>query len=460
MANIFKRIFGGGGANDAAPAPKPAAPSAPSPTPAPAAAPTPRTDLPDRVDHLIVGAGPAGVVAAETLRKFAPDATILMIGKEPEPPYSRMALPYFLTGNVDGQGTYLRPDPGYLESKHIDYRIGRVSTVDGAGHSVTLEDGSTVRYGKLLLCTGAHPIAPPIPGLEGDRVWNCWTLDDARQIERLAQPGAQVVLMGAGFIGCIILETLVERGVKLTVVEAGDRMVPRMMDPISGGLIKKWCIEKGIDVRTSTKVDRVDPTADGLLVHLDNGDQLPAQLLVVSAGVRAYTEFLEGSGIRVDSGILIDDRMQTNIPDIYAAGDCAQGLDFTTGEHEVHAIQPTATEHGRVAAQNMAGVDTVYQGSLQMNVLDTAGLISGSFGHWHGTEDTSEVLDEENYKFLRLIFEGNHLVGAVSLGRTDHLGAIRGLIQSGAPLDEWKDVLKADPHRIMDTYVGLTEKVI
>ncbi len=408
--------------------------------------------------YVVVGAGPAGVVAAETLVKTDPGSEVILVGDEDAPPYSRMAIPYYLTGNIEESGTYLRKSEGHYDALGIKYVQATVESVLPEAHELKLAGGGTQSYSKLLIATGASPIKPPVPGLDLPGVHHCWTLEDARKIIELAHEGAHVTLMGAGFIGCIILESLVARGVNLTVVEAEDRMVPRMMNQTAGGMIKDWCISKGINVLTSTRVTKVESRSEGdedtLFVDLDNGDQIPAHLVVVAAGVKSNTGFLDGSGIEIEDGIRVDEHLQSSIADIYAAGDCAQGPDFSGG-WSVHAIQPTSVDHGRIAALNMAGKETSYQGSLVMNVLDTAGLISTSFGQWQGVGgDYAEMVDKDNSKYLRLEFDGDRLVGSLSLGRTDHMGVIRGLIQTRTPLGEWKEKLMADPHRIMEAYVS------
>ena len=408
--------------------------------------------------YVVVGAGPAGVVAAETLAKTDPGSEVILIGGEDAPPYSRMAIPYYLTGNIKEAGTYLRKTEGHYDDLDIKYVQATVESVSPADHELKLAGGGTQSYSKLLIATGARPIKPPVSGLDLAGVHHCWTLEDARRIIDLAHEGAHVTLMGAGFIGCIILESLVERGVNLTVVEAEDRMVPRMMNQTAGDMIKNWCIAKGINVLTSTRVTKIEARnnddEDTLFVDLDNGDQIPAHLVVVAAGVKPNTDFLEGSGVEIKDGIRVDEHLQSSVADIYAAGDCAEGPDFSGG-WSVHAIQPTAVDHGRIAALNMVGKTTPYQGSLVMNVLDTAGLISTSFGQWQGVGgDFSEAVDQENSRYLRLEFDGDRLIGSLSLGRTDHMGVIRGLIQTRTPLGDWKEKLMEDPHRIMEAYVS------
>ncbi|MEQ8321058.1 MAG: FAD-dependent oxidoreductase [Rhodospirillales bacterium] len=412
--------------------------------------------------YVIIGAGPAGVTAADTLRKTDPETDVVMIGSEPEPPYSRMAIPYVLTGLIKEQGTYLRKDDGHYDAHAIQYRQGVVESIDPKKKTVKLEDGSEQPYSKLLIATGASPVRPPIEGLDLPAVHHCWTLEDCRNIIKFADKGADVVLMGAGFIGCIIMEALAERGVNLTVVEALDRMVPRMMNEAAGNMVKDWCEHKGVHVLTSTKVTKLEQSGDEtdtLKVDLDNGKSIPAHLVVVATGVKSNIGFVEGAGMKIDQGILTDEFMRSTVDDIYAAGDCAQGPDFSTGGWAVHAVQPTAVDHGRIAALNMAGKPAPYKGSLNMNVLDTVGLISASFGKWDGVMggDHAEAVDPENFRYMRLEFDGDRIVGALSLGRTDHIGVLRGLIQTEVPLGDWKDKLMADPHLIADAYVACSQ---
>jgi NAD(P)H-nitrite reductase large subunit len=402
--------------------------------------------------YVIIGAGPAAVVAAETLRKADAGAVIIMIGDEGEPPYSRMAIPYYLAHKIHAQGTHLRSGPTHYQKLAIELKNIRVTEVESVGRKLLLEDGSQLTYDKLLIAAGSRPVTPPIPGIELPHVHACWTLKDARHIATLAKPGVEVVLMGAGFIGCIILEALALCGVKLSVIEMGDRMVPRMMNDKAGNLIKTWCEKKGVAVYTSTKVAAI--TADG--VELNTGEALPAELVISATGVMPNIEFIKGSNIKVDQGICVDARMQTNVTDIYAAGDIAQGKDFSTGEYSVQAIQPTATEHGRIAALNMAGKPVEHQGSVNMNVLDTLGLISSSFGLWKGGEggESAELYHPEGFKYLNLQFRDDVLVGASAVGLTQHIGVLRGLIQGKLHLGLWKNRLLNDPTCIMEAYIA------
>ena len=414
------------------------------------------------MQHVIIGAGPAGVIAAETLRKNDPSCSIKLVGDETEPPYSRMALPYYLIDDIDEAGTYLRKSGTHYEDLDIEVIRDRAASVDPGAHTLELESGATVNFDKLLVATGSHPIRPPIPGLDSPGVHSCWTLEDGRNIAQNASKGSDVILMGAGFIGCIILEALAERGVNLTVIEMEDRMVPRMMNQTAGNLIKQWCLDKGVNVLTSTRVEAIEQDGGSrLTVQLDNGERLGADVVISATGVRANIGFLEGSGIETDFGVLVNDRLQSSHPDVYAAGDVCQGRDFSTGEFSVQAIQPTAADHGRLAAMNMSGRDTRHQGSVNMNVLDTMGLVSTSYGLWMGVEggESAELVDAEGYRYISLQFQDDVLVGAQALGLTNHVGVLRGLIQTRLKLGKWKDHLLHDPTRIMEAYLGATQSI-
>ena len=407
--------------------------------------------------HIILGNGPAGVVAAETLRRVAPADDILLVGNEDEPPYSRMAIPYLLEGNIDEAGTYLRKTAGHFASLRIEQRRGRVVAVNTEKQTILFEDGHFESYDRLLIATGSHPVRPPIPGIDLPEAQTCWTLEDARAIAARAQPGSRVLQLGAGFIGCIIMEALVKRGVHLTVVEMGDRMVPRMMTSEAGGMIKRWVEKQGVNVVTKAGVDRIEKGQNRpLTVTLTTGEQLECDLLIVAAGVAPNVAFLEGTAVHVAKGILVDATMQTSVPGIYAAGDVAEAPDLFSGRHLVSAIQPNAVDQARIAALNMAGQPTEMKGVLAINVLDSMGMISSSFGEWQGVEggDGVERADEANGRYISLQFQGEVLVGATSVGLTEHVGALRGLIQGKTKLGAWKPKLLETPTRFVEAYIA------
>jgi NADPH-dependent 2,4-dienoyl-CoA reductase/sulfur reductase-like enzyme len=273
------------------------------------------------------------------------------------------------------------------------------------------------------------------------------------------------------------------------VVEMGDRMVPRMMGPTAGGMIKDWCEKKGVRVFTGTRVEGIEAggaaapaPAGGLLsrvaaavglghhdapatattgaplkVRLSNGQTLEADLVISATGVKPNIGFLENSGVKCLLGVLTDEHLQTSVAGVYAAGDCAEAFDKVSGKTIVSAIQPNAAEQARVAALNMVGQKAELRGVTQINVLDTLGLISTSFGDWQGAPggEHVELTDKAAGRHLSLQFGGDRLVGCNSVGWTEHVGAMRGLVEGQVKLGaEWKQRLMKDPTQLMAAYLA------
>ena len=408
------------------------------------------------MQHVILGAGPAGVIAAETIRKHAPADRIVLVGDEPEAPYSRMAIPYLLIGHIGEEGTHLRHGAGHFEALRIERRQGRAKGIDSGRKQVHLDDGSSLAYDRLLIATGSSSVRPPIAGMDLPNVHSCWTLADARAIAQRAAKGKRVLQMGAGFIGCIIMEALAARGVELTVVEMGDRMVPRMMGPTAGGMIKEWCEAKGVRVFTGARVEAIEAAGDAMKVKLAGGPTLDADLVISATGVKPNIGFLKDSPIKCLVGVLTDEHLQTSVGGVYAAGDCAEAFDIVSGKTIVSAIQPNAADQARVAALNMVGRRAVLKGVTQINVLDTLGLISTSFGHWQGVPggEQVELTDRAAGRHLSLQFKDDVLVGCNSIGWTEHVGVMRGLVEGQVKLGEWKQRLQRDPTLLMEAYLA------
>ncbi|MCE1203187.1 MAG: FAD-dependent oxidoreductase [Holophagaceae bacterium] len=411
--------------------------------------------------HLIIGSGPAGVVAAETLRKADPAAEITMLCGEAGPPYSRMAIPYLLRGDIPEAGTHLRKDADHYARLRIQLVQASAKAVDAVARKVDI-GGRSLPYDRLLIATGSRPSREQIPGIDLPGVQACWTIADARALLAQARPGTRIVQMGAGFVGCIIMEGLLSRGVDLTILVRSGYMVRRMMDATASGLLRSWCEAKGVKILTHTQPTGLTSEGGVLQVALANGRVLPADIYLSAVGVDPNLDFLEGSGIALGQGILVDANLQSNVPGIYAAGDVAEATDCLTGKRQLNAIQPNAVEQGRIAALNMAGRPTRFKGSFVFNVLTTLGLVSSSFGEWQGVPggESTEVLDPAHYRYLNLQFEGDRLVGANTVGFTDHVGALRGLIEGRMRLGVWKQRLMADPTQVMQAYLAAAHSLV
>jgi len=411
--------------------------------------------------HVIIGSGPAGVVAAETLRKADPTAAITLLCGEGELPYSRMAIPYLLKGDIDEAGTRIRKDADHYGRLRINLVQARAQAVNTAARAVELGSNGSLPYDRLLIATGSRPSRERIPGLDLPGVRTCWTLQDARAIIAGTRPGTRIVQMGAGFVGCIIMEGLLSRGVDLTILVRSGYMVRRMMNPTASGLIRRWCEAKGVRILTRTQPRALVSNGGALQVDLGEGRTLPADLYLSVVGVDPNLDFLAGSGIQVDQGIVVDHSLQSSVPGIYAAGDVAESADCLTGKRQLNAIQPNAVEQGRIAALNMAGRPARFRGSFPFNVLTTLGLVSSSFGEWQGVSggESAEALDESRYRYLNLQFDGDRLVGANCVGFSEHIGALRGLIEGRLRLGAWKRRLLDDPAWVMPAYLAAASGV-
>lgn len=414
--------------------------------------------------HVILGSGPAGVIAAETIRQNAPADDIVLVGDEAELPYSRMAIPNLLAGEIHESGVYLRREPDHFERLRIVRRVGRADHVSSRTRTVKMDDGSVIGFDKLLVATGAAPRMPEIPGIDFPGVQACWTLADARRILQLAPPRARVVLIGAGFIGCIVMEALMARGVHLTVVEKRDRMLPNMLGKGAGDMIRKWCESRGVKIRTGARVLAIGSSSlqepGSRMVRLSTGEQLAADLVVVCAGTVPNVGFLKGSGIKCLQGAVIDASMQTNVPGVYAAGDCAEAFDSVTGRSVISGVQPNAADQAYCAALNMTGKHAFQRGVRHIDVLDTMGLISSSFGQWQGVRGGQwvEAADQPSFRYLRLEFSRDVLIGCNVVGITEHASILRGLIQHHVRLGEWKDRLLQNPSLLKEAYAECVQQ--
>ena len=412
--------------------------------------------------QVIIGGGPAATNAVEAIRQFDGDSQISLICDEPA--HSRMALPYWLSGQISREHTYTA-DAGYFERLGVDAKIGaRVAAIHPQTKTVDLADGTQLSYDNLLLATGSRPLPLPIEGGELPEVTPQWSLSDIeRSLAILAEKSnPRVVLVGAGFIGFIVLSALFKRGCQLTVVERAAQVLPRMLAAPAAQLVQRWLQEKGIGLHAASSVAAITRADDGTKrVELSSGETLSADLVVAAVGVSPNLDLVEGTEIETDHGILVNERMQTSVPSIYAAGDCAQGSALFQHERQVHAIQPTAVDHGRVAGANMAGQDIAYPGSLSMNVLDVCGLQCVSYGNWDDSSaEQMEISNESTYVYRNLLWTGDKITGAMFLGRANDVGMltdvgmVKGLMQTQSSLGPWKEFLGRNPFDIRRAFIG------
>ena len=411
---------------------------------------------------VIVGGGPAATNAIETIRQFDTQATVTLVSDEPT--HSRMALPYWLSSQISRAQTHTGDDD-YFKRLDVNARIGhRVVKLDEHNQTVELASGDHIAFDKMLLATGSRPMPLPVAGTDLPGVHHLWTLTDTENVLQAVDgiDCPEVVLIGAGFIGLIVLNAMHKRGWKLSVVEREPHILPRMLDAKSANFAANWLGEQEVNVSTHQTVKGIEQESSGKKrVVFENGQSIDADVVIVATGVRPNVSFVDGSSVDIDHGILVDNQMRTSVKTIYAAGDVAQGPVLFSDEREVHAIQPTAVDHGRIAGANMAGQAVEYQGSLSMNILDVCGLQCASFGKWNDLSSEAMVIENANDSIYRCLrWTDDQITGAVYVGRANDMGMLtdvgmtKGIIQTGVHLAEWKRHLRSNPFDIRRAFVA------
>ncbi len=406
--------------------------------------------------HVVVGAGPAGLAAIETLRALDPAAEIALVCDEPA--YARMVLPYFIEGKIEERAVFTA-DETWLDGQGVEVHGGRrVEAIEPDARTVALDDGTPLAYDRLLLATGSRVRVPAIPGADGEGVVPMWTLEHARGWRGRGHD--ETAIVGAGFIAFTILDGVAARSRKLTFLEIEPQILPRMLDAPASALVAAHLADLGIDVRVSARVAEIGTQGARSVLRLEDGDDLICDSVILATGIRPNVDFLQGSGIEVDDAIVVDERMRTTVPDVFAAGDVAQGPDLLGGARGVRAIQPVAVDHGRVAAANMAGEDVRYEGALVMNILAAQGLEASSFGHWERDDDVTVVSNPANRIYRKYVWEGGRLVGGILVGPTvavtglNDVGMLKGLIQTGVDLGSWRGWLEENPLELRRPFVA------
>ncbi len=356
---------------------------------------------------VVIGAGPAGVTVAETVREYDEEAEVFLFTTEPFPPYAPPAIvDYFLTG----QQTHLWKGTNFPERLGLEWRPNtRVNEVRPESKEIVTEAGEAIAYDKLVIATGSRLYAP-VEGAEKPGVYNFKSLTAAQELldKVKAKVAKSALIVGAGFIGVEIALLLAEMGLEVTQIEALDRVMPRMLDPETAEIALGVLQERGVDVQLNTEATAFLGEEQVEAVELESGETLTADLIIAATGVKPHIEFLEGSGVKTDWGVIVDDYLLTNIPDIYAAGDVAEAKDRITGERYVHAIFPNAVAQGQVAAYNLLGFGVPYEGADSMNSLKHLGLPIVAVG----AMEADDVLRVRRGEALRKVYlKDDQIVG-------------------------------------------------
>lgn len=387
---------------------------------------------------VIVGAGPAGITVAESLREHDRQVDITMLSAEPFPPYAPPAMAdHFLTGRDD---TLFWKGRDICEQLNVAYKAEtRAKSLAPKAHELSLEDGSALKYDRLVIATGSGLYAP-VAGHDLKGVYNFKSLSVANRLVDAVRAGRirTAVIVGAGFIGVELALLLQDLGVAVTMVEMEDRLMWRMLERETAEIVLEHVRARGVEVRLNTRAEAFLGDRDVSGVKLDTGEELDADAYIAATGVKPNIEWLEGSGVETDWGIIVDDCLRTNVPDVYAAGDVAETVDRMTGERYVHAIFPNAVAQARVVANVLLGFAVPYEGAESMNSLKHLGVEVMAVGSPSGQEE----LRWRNDGVLRKVFlNDGRIVGFRLVGDIRGAGVYRSLMLRGVDVGPFRDRL-------------------
>jgi NAD(P)H-nitrite reductase large subunit len=396
--------------------------------------------------YLIIGNGAAGLRTAQTIRKRDPEGAITIVDEEPYPAYYRMRLPDYISGWKERETIFMAGDAFYEENR-IELRRGdRAVEVRPDAHEVVLEKSGTISYDRLLIATGARPRAFSGTGHDLDGVVYLRTLDQADDIISRGKAATSAVVLGGGLLGVEMARCFNELGLTTYYLIREDRFWPQMLDTAGSSLVEKVLLEKGILLRKEEGIEEI--SGDGTRVagvNTTTGQSLEADIVGIAIGVVSNLEFLAGSGIETDRGVLVDERLRTNQPDIYAAGDAAQVLDPASGEHRLVTSYLNTQRQGEVAGTNMSGGDAAMEGIIPFNVIVIYGLPVASLGvDLPPDKEGYEVLTGDyprDDQYRKLVLSKGVLVGATLIGSIGEAQAIESLIRMRADVSAFRDRL-------------------
>jgi phenylglyoxylate dehydrogenase epsilon subunit len=395
---------------------------------------------------VIVGAGTAGLSAVEAIRRACPDDAVTILSAEPDPPYSPTVLPHLLAGRIDESRIALRPE-GFFARGRCRLRLGaEVTALDAGRRQARLGDGAALDYDTLLLASGSESLRPALENPHGVELLAFTRLGDLRALRACLGDGARVAVLGAGLIGMELAEALVHlgRGIRVTVIEQEPQVLPRSFDAELAGDIAALFESRGVALRLGRRATAIERAGRGVALTLSDGGREPADLVVTCVGVRPRAGFLAGAGLAIGRGVLVDRRMATSLPGVWAAGDVAEGpaADGTSG---VHPVLPTAAGQGRVAGLNMAGRPVEHEGWLAANAFNFFGRVAMSVGTTEAGDGRAVVARTKGPGRARLVFDGARLVGASFVEVPVDPGALGWLIRQGVPAREHAELLLRRP---------------
>ncbi|MGE4548707.1 MAG: NAD(P)/FAD-dependent oxidoreductase [Intestinibacillus sp.] len=393
--------------------------------------------------YVIIGNGTAAIGVIEGIREVDRTGPITVISSEPYPVYGRPLISYMLLGKTTEEKMLQYRPADFYETHGVRLMAGRtVAAIDAPAKALTLDGGETVSYGKLCFCTGSRPFVPPMEGLDTvEDKTSFMTLDDAKRLSSLlGEDGTRdVLIVGAGLIGLKCAEGIIERAKSITVVDLAPRILPNVLDEHGSALIQKHIESQGVKFYLNNSITKFGPHR----ATLKTGETLAFDVLVVAVGVRPNTELAADAGCEVNRGILVDNCCRTNVPGLFAAGDCTVSHDISADTDRILAILPNAYLQGETAGIAMGGGNRPFDKAIPMNASGFMGLHMITAGSYDG-ETYTEDWEDGGYK--KLVWKDDRLRGFILIGNVDRAGIYTSLIREKTPLSSIDfDLIKDRP---------------
>lgn len=392
--------------------------------------------------YVIIGNSVAAVACIEGIRSVDQESEITVISSENRHCYGRPLISYYLLGRIKRENIDYRPRDFYRKNE-VNELLGRTATaIDPERKTVVLEDGEKIPYDKLLVASGSRPFVPFTEGLDSVPDWFTFmTFDDAEALEKKLDGEKRVLIVGAGLIGLKCAEGILHRVKKVTVIDLADRILSSVLDRESSAVVEKSLADRGVEFLLNDSAAKFS----GKKAFLKSGKELEFDILVVAVGVRANAELVAAAGGKTGRGIFVDERMRTTIDDVYAAGDCTEGYDQSTGTNRVLALLPNAYFQGKCAGINMAGGESSFLDGMPMNSVGFFDCHVATAGIYEG--ECVSYTDGEKLK--KLFIKEGKLVGFILIGDIRRAGIYTALIRSGTPLSEIDRELMAEKPQLL-----------
>jgi NAD(P)H-nitrite reductase large subunit len=428
---------------------------------------------------VIIGNGPAGATAAETIRRLDATADIAIVGDEAVPFYSRPGLAYLLTGTVPEKLLFSRPD-GEFKALRIARSTGRVTAIDPSEHRIDVAGGPSLVYDRLLIAVGARAVRPEVPGIELEGVVTLDNLDDARRIIALARRARRACVVGGGITAVELAEGLAARRVETHYLMRGERYWASVLDPHESELVEGRLARDGIRVHRGVEVKAVLGRRGRVTgLELRDGATMPADLLAVAVGIQPRVELAREAGLETGRGVWADPSFRTSDPDIFAAGDVAEVLDAASGTRACDSLWSVAIEQGRAVGEHLCGVGTPYRRPAPMNVTRIGGITTSLIGAiggggreddlvtlargdstaWRERLDAFAAVSDAGADRLRLLLGEDRIVGAVVMGDQALSRPLQHLIRERVDITAVRDTLAARPAEAGEILAALTRQV-